>query len=211
MVCIGIPVCRPLYKRWIDKLLTSCSKSASGASSCWKQQKQQGADGSNKPAGPVYGLRTFGGSTMPGASQFRPETTEGETSSDAAGLDGGHKGGGGGHRWLPRAGGNKLHKVGTVGGAVTTSGGAGKDQKAWDDGFSEVRLGINGPFNEATAVGGAGWNDSEEEILGSEFRPGGRRAGSRRRQSDLESGRHGRTGIQVTEEWRIYRPGELDR
>ena len=202
MICIGIPVCRPLYKRWMDKVLTYRSKSASGASAYRKQQK--GGDGSNKPSGPVYGFRTFGGSTMPGASQFRPEATEGETSSGAAGSDGGH-------RWLPGGGGRRLHKVAAVRGEVTTDGGSITYKKEWGDGFAEIRLGINGPFNEATAVGGACWNDSEEEILGCEFRPGGRKPGSKTRQSDLESGRHRRTGIQVTEEWRIDRPGELDR
>lgn len=211
MVCIGIPVCRPLYKRWIDQLSTYRSNSGSGASG-YRKQQQQGGDGSNKPSGPVYGLHTFGGSTMPGASQFRPETTEGETSSDTAGSDGGRKGGGG-HHWLPRGGGGegRLHKVGAMRGEVTTGGGGGKGNKEWDDGFGELRLGINGPFNEATAVGGADWNGSEEEILGGEFRPGGRGPGPKKRQRDLESGRNGRTGIQVTEEWRIDRPGALDR
>ena len=112
---------------------------------------------------------------------------------------------------MPGGGGRRLHTVGAVRGEVTTDGGGIKYKKGWEDGFGEARLGINGPFNEATAVGGAGWSDSEEEILGCEFRPGGRSPGSKTRQSDLESGRHRKTGIRVTEEWRIDRAGELDR
>lgn len=70
------------------------------------------------------------------------------------------------------------------------------------------KVAIAGPFNEATAVGGNGWNGSEEEILGEEFRDG--QGGADKRRSDVESGaaaagssRAAAGGIHVTEEWRV--------
>jgi len=140
---------------------------------------------------------------MPGASQWRPETKEGESSSDAVSETGRKS-------WRGYSlGGSRLHKVGKVGGGSVSD----SDKKqGWNDGdeFDEVRLGVNGPFNRATAVGGADWNGSEEEILGLDFRSNG----CKKRHSDLESGRaygHGKTSIQVTDEWRVDRSGKLDR
>jgi hypothetical protein len=188
MVCIGIPICRPLYKQWLDKLFTYGSGNASGG---YKKQSGDPSGRSGERSGPRYGLRTFGGSTMPGTSQWRPETTEGESSgSDVGSLGGGD---GAGKR---------------NGGAVT--GADNKNNKSGAGIVEEVTLGINGPFNEATAVGGANWkNGSEEEILGSEFRTAtveGRAPGGGRRNNDLESGRgaHGvGPSIQVTVEWSV--------
>lgn len=59
MVCIGIPVCRPLYKRWLEKFASNLSGTNSG-------YKKHGSSS----RGPRYGLRTIGGSTMPGATQW---------------------------------------------------------------------------------------------------------------------------------------------
>ncbi|KAK4171451.1 hypothetical protein QBC36DRAFT_366486 [Triangularia setosa] len=59
MICIGVPVIRPLYKDFINKL-SRATRSTSG----YKKQ-----------APSRYGLKTFGGSTMPGASR-REENSE---------------------------------------------------------------------------------------------------------------------------------------
>ncbi|KAK4641122.1 hypothetical protein QC761_609580 [Podospora bellae-mahoneyi] len=69
MICIGVPVVRPLYKGFIDKLTSRATRSTSG----YKKQ-----------SGPRYGLKTFGGSTMPGASRWHAETTDGEEGDDKA-------------------------------------------------------------------------------------------------------------------------------
>lgn len=73
MICIGVPVVRPLYKGFINKLISRATRSTSG----YKKQAP----------GPRYGLKTFGGSTMPGASRLQAETTdreEGDEDSKAA-------------------------------------------------------------------------------------------------------------------------------
>ncbi|KAK4642672.1 hypothetical protein QC761_0086920 [Podospora bellae-mahoneyi] len=57
MICIGVPVVRPLYKGFINKLISRATRSTSG-------YKKQAPD-------PPYGLKTFGGSPMPGASQWQ--------------------------------------------------------------------------------------------------------------------------------------------
>jgi hypothetical protein len=54
MVCIGIPVCRPLYKRWLQQL----SSSADG---------KQGYSKSKRSDQGVYTHHTIGGSNFPGA------------------------------------------------------------------------------------------------------------------------------------------------
>ena len=122
MICIGIPVCRPLYKRFLDKLT---SRDSSG-------YKKQG-DSLQTPA-PSYGLRTFGGSPMPNRSGWNSA------------------------------------KDGKSQGSVT-------DNDAAD--FQSVKLGIDGPFTEARAVGGRSVpdNNSDEDILGDEYRQGHQRHG----------------------------------
>ncbi|KAF6824337.1 hypothetical protein CMUS01_10283 [Colletotrichum musicola] len=61
MVCIGIPIARPLYKRYLDKL-------TSRDTSKYRHQSE----------GASYGLRTFGGSTMhPGPGKDGGETSDG--------------------------------------------------------------------------------------------------------------------------------------
>lgn len=206
MICIGIPVCRPLYKRWLEKLSTYRSRSGTASSGYQRQQhKDQNGEGSD---GPRYGLRTFGGGTMPGASQWRPQTGGEDNSNDAI-SESRRKSWRRGYS----LGGTRLHMVGKVG-ETSDSDSDPKQGRKHGDEFGEVRLGINGPFNHATAVGGAGWNASEEEILGFELRVGGRGSGCKKRQSDLESGRahgHGKTSIQVTDEWRVDRSGTMDK
>ncbi|KAK4149178.1 hypothetical protein C8A00DRAFT_47148 [Chaetomidium leptoderma] len=180
MICIGIPVCRPLYKRWLDKLSTNRSGGASGYR---KQEQGQQSGSNNRP----FGMQTFGGGAMPGAAQppWRPETTEGESSGDDTSENG---------------------VKGAAGGAVDK----GLKQQGGNNGSAEARRDIATPFSEAIAVGGAGWNGSEEEILGSEFRADDRGPPpSRKRGSHPDSGGkghgHGKASIQVTEEWRVDR------
>ncbi|KAK4194408.1 hypothetical protein QBC40DRAFT_34878 [Triangularia verruculosa] len=62
MICIGIPVVRPLYKGFLEKL-SSNARSTSG----YKKQTRSGQR---------YGLKTIGGSTMPGASRLESEATD---------------------------------------------------------------------------------------------------------------------------------------
>ncbi|KAK4203783.1 hypothetical protein QBC40DRAFT_315478, partial [Triangularia verruculosa] len=64
MICIGLLIILPLYKDFINNLISRATRSTSG----YKKQAP----------GPQYGLRTFGGSTMPGASRRQTETTDGE-------------------------------------------------------------------------------------------------------------------------------------
>ncbi|KAF6785191.1 hypothetical protein CSOJ01_15634 [Colletotrichum sojae] len=60
MVCIGIPIARPLYKRYLDKL-------TSRDTSKYRHQSEAAS----------YGLRTFGGSTMhPGKGKDGGETSD---------------------------------------------------------------------------------------------------------------------------------------
>ncbi|KAK3940295.1 hypothetical protein QBC46DRAFT_127916 [Diplogelasinospora grovesii] len=152
MICIGIPVCRPLYKRFLDRLL---SKGNSG-------YQKQGASN-----GPRFGLRTFGGSAMP-------------------------------NRWESNADG-KSQVSHTTSGTDNGPGGSGANNGS----FTDVKLGINGPFTETRAMAGrvAPDNHSDEEILGEEFRR------SQVRGSDPERGMTsgGNAAIQVTEEWRVTR------
>jgi hypothetical protein len=61
MICIGIPVCVPLYKRYREK-------STAGDTSNYRQQSEGG----------VYGLKTIGGSTLrPGAATNNNYTSGG--------------------------------------------------------------------------------------------------------------------------------------
>ncbi|KAK3294502.1 uncharacterized protein B0H64DRAFT_188895 [Chaetomium fimeti] len=170
MVCIGIPICRPLYKQWLDRMLSYGYGSGVGSGGYQKQKGRSGEDNSHRG----YGLRTFGGGTMPGrahqAGSHPNNNAAGDSSSDII-SDTDSKGGAGGA------------------GAATLSG---------------AKVGMDGPFHEATAVGGLEWNGSEEEILGSESRV-------KTAVSDVEAGRHGqrhgqkKQSIQVTEQWSVDR------
>ncbi len=70
MICIGIPVCRPLYKQVLSRYTTHSTG----------YQKQG--------AGPRYGLRTFGGGTMPGAPKRSGADSESNNKSQAGEGDG---------------------------------------------------------------------------------------------------------------------------
>lgn len=62
MICIGIPVCRPLYKKYLEKL-------TSRDASKYRNYQDQSEGGS-------YPLKTFGGSTM----RAGPGTKDGDVS-----------------------------------------------------------------------------------------------------------------------------------
>ncbi|KAJ4409992.1 hypothetical protein N0V85_004023 [Neurospora sp. IMI 360204] len=58
MICIGIPVCRPLYKSFFNKIISSRNGTSRG------YQKQSGGGGATGHVG----LRTIGGGAIPGRS-----------------------------------------------------------------------------------------------------------------------------------------------
>ncbi|EAQ87745.1 hypothetical protein CHGG_04364 [Chaetomium globosum CBS 148.51] len=146
MICIGIPICRPLYKQWLDRVLSYGSGIGSGG---YQKQKGQGQSGEiNSHRG--FGLRTFGGSTMPGRAHRSAEPNAAPDSSSDIASDTDSKDGAGGA------------------GAVGSSGQTHKRGPPGDN------LGAGAPFHEATVVGGLEWNGSEEEILGADSRGGGR-------------------------------------
>ncbi|KAM6519004.1 hypothetical protein FALCPG4_012660 [Fusarium falciforme] len=67
MICIGIPVCRPLYKKYLEKL-------TSRDGSKYRNYQDRSERGS-------YPLKTFGGSTMrPGQDTKDGDTSDGEDS-----------------------------------------------------------------------------------------------------------------------------------
>lgn len=92
MVCIGIPVCRPLYKRWLDSYWATSIHSRPGNDRFRKHESfmatTHGAGGFDVSAGGPAGLvplRTIGGSAlspMVGAPLNRCAATKGSTSSD---------------------------------------------------------------------------------------------------------------------------------
>ncbi|KAL7942899.1 hypothetical protein V8C42DRAFT_141823 [Trichoderma barbatum] len=55
MVCIGIPVCRPLYRDWLTGLSTARGSSGTGGGSGWMKNKDQSGDN-------MFSLHTIGGS-----------------------------------------------------------------------------------------------------------------------------------------------------
>ncbi|KAH6856277.1 hypothetical protein B0I37DRAFT_351358 [Chaetomium sp. MPI-CAGE-AT-0009] len=173
MVCIGIPICRPLYKQWLDRMLSYGSGIGSGGYQKQKGQERSGEDSSRRG----YGLRTIGGSTMPGRA--RRDT---EPSANAAAGD----------------------SSSDIISDTDSKGGAGAAGAA---GPSGTKVGLDAAaFHEATVVGGMEWNGSEEEILGSEARARTAgsddvEAGNGHGQ------RHGqkKQSIQVTEQWSVDR------
>ncbi|KAK1757985.1 hypothetical protein QBC47DRAFT_131799 [Echria macrotheca] len=168
LICIGIPVCRPLYKRMFQRLFGDIATSSSG------YHKQSDAKGASSLA-----LRTIGGGMV--------------------GPDG-----------------KPLPKNMTPGTSVHTA-----DNKSGDEAsFSDVKLGVNGPFTHTTVGRGSrnegdqhshradADNASDEEIL-DEYR----RSQMQRKDSDVEEGRRQRGGgeprtshgIVVTETYRVER------
>jgi hypothetical protein len=75
MVCIGIPVCRPLYRQYLDRLTSN------GSHGNRYQKQGSGIDSNGTP------LRTFGGSTMPG--NLTDDGEQGILSSPRGGRGGG--------------------------------------------------------------------------------------------------------------------------
>lgn len=68
MICIAVPVCRPLYNRFLDKFTSRGTGS---------YQRQNGSG-----QGPVFALHTFGGSTLlprGGQGKKRNSSSEGES------------------------------------------------------------------------------------------------------------------------------------
>lgn len=173
LICIGIPVCRPLYKRAFRRIFGETS-------SAGYHKQSGGADGSNSVP-----LRTIGG---------------GLVGPDGKPVVVGKRGAGDSH----------ATGTGTRQNTKTDKEGDGSDGIS----FSEVKLGVNGPFTRTT-VGrgrrGSVDNTSDEEILGEEFR---RSQVQRRSEEDRETtvaggGRAPRTahgqGIMVTETYRVER------
>lgn len=163
LICIGIPVCRPLYKRVFQRIL--------GETSSAGYHKQSAGNDSSSLA-----LRTIGGGLI--------------------GPDG---------KPIPKKG---------PAGSTTTGNNNPSDKSAADDSsFTEVKLGVNGPFTHTT-VGRGSRNDrldpdnaSDEEIL-DEYR----RSQMQRKSSDVEEARSrhdrsgaGQKGIVVTETYRVER------
>lgn len=188
MICIGIPICRPLYKQWLDRMLSYGSGIGSGGYQKQNGQGHSGEDHSRRG----YGLRTFGGGTMPGrahrsaAAATEPNAAGADSSSDIV---------------------SDTDSKDRVGGGV----GAGAVASSSDQGHKRSpssgrgNLGADAPFHEATVVGGLEWNGSEEEILGADSR-------GKTGVSDVESGRgqgqrHGlkKQSIQVTDQWSVDR------
>ncbi|KAK3376498.1 hypothetical protein B0T24DRAFT_221134 [Lasiosphaeria ovina] len=170
LICIGIPVCRPLYKRMFKRL-------RNGEGSSGGYHKQSGSNNNNNPHqnDSSYVLRTIGGG--------------------AVGADG---------KPLP------LKKAASASGTVNTATDNDGGKRNSDDiSFTDVKIGVNGPFTRTTVGRGrrssVADNTSDEEIL-DEYRQSQRQ--QQRRPSDLEDG-EGRTkpphGITVTESYRVER------
>lgn len=183
LICIGIPVCRPLYKRAFRRIFGETSSSAGYR----KQSNNHDGGASNSVP-----LRTIGGGLI---------------GPDGKPIPGSKKHGGGG------------------GGGASTGGNTGTNTAVDRDGegsdgisFSEVKLGVNGPFTRTTVGrgrrGSGGDNTSDEEILGEEYRrshlQSARRSDEERETTVTGGGRgahrlgHGQ-GIMVTETYRVER------
>lgn len=183
LICIGIPVCRPLYKRAFRRLW--------GESAAAGYRKQSGG---NDGDGSSHALRTIGGGLLGPDGKPLPKklTAKGQSSN------------GGGSR-----------------GATLVTG---KNDSNDDISFSDVKLGVNGPFTRTTVGRGRndsnGDNTSDEEIL-DEYRRNTMHA--TQSATDIEQGRednmhehghghgngyehgHGHNGIMVTESYRVER------
>lgn len=198
MICIGIPICRPLYKSFFDRIFgtTSGGRSGRGGGGGGYQKQSGPGFGGSRSADPGagLGLRTIGGGVIAGrsggaggsANKSRGDR-DGDDDSDEFVLDREGK---------------------TTPGRGPGSSGSGSDA---------------GPFNDANAassvtVGQVGMdNRSEESILGEGYKREKNGGGG----VDLERGEGlgyggqngnghrnsgGKTaGIQVTEEWHVTR------
>ncbi len=178
LICIGIPVCRPLYKRAFRRIF--------GETSSAGYHKQSGGVDGNSNSLP---LRTIGGGLV------------GADGKPVVGGGSGKRGGG------TTASG---HNTGSNNTCVDREG-EGSDGIS----FSEVKLGVNGPFTRTTVGRGRRTsvdNTSDEEILGEEFRRSQvqGRSDEERETTVTGGGRnirsgHGQQGIMVTETYRVER------
>ncbi|KAK4096346.1 hypothetical protein N658DRAFT_511291 [Parathielavia hyrcaniae] len=202
LICIGIPVCRPLYKRAFRLLLGEISSSSQGY-----QKQSAGPDGNgNNSRSLSVPLRTIGGGLV---------DADGRPISNVQGQSAARKGGG----TNKNAGGRDMDTAvdGLDDDDKNTGSGSGDDAIS----FSEVKLGVNGPFTRTTVGrgrsgsssagdggGGGGGGDnnaSDEEILDEYRRRSQVRSG--RRSDDERTTRpgHGNHGIMVTETIRVER------
>ncbi|KAK3303642.1 uncharacterized protein B0T15DRAFT_402521 [Chaetomium strumarium] len=175
LICIGIPVCRPLYKRAFRRLFGASSyynNSGGYQKQSNSHQPQQNNNNSNSVP-----LRTIGGGLVD--ADGKPVVLVSKRSKKTQGDSGNGSGSGSG------------------------SGGADADrdedvEDSTDEvSFSDVKLGVNGPFTRTTVGRGkrssvvvGGDNSSGEEILGDEYRRNQMMMGcsSRGRRSDEEGG-----------------------
>jgi hypothetical protein len=181
LICIGIPVCRPLYKRAFRRLFGEISSAG--------YRKQSGGKDEENNSVP---LRTIGG---------------GLVGTDGKPIVGSKK-------QQPSAN-NSRNKTGLDDTCVDKTTNGSTD----DVSFSDVKLGVNGPFTRTTVRGRTEGSDnaSQEEILGDEYRRSqiqtGRRSDEERDSASAGSGGarapppnpHGQNGIMVTETYRVER------
>ncbi|EAA33354.2 hypothetical protein GE21DRAFT_5928 [Neurospora crassa] len=191
MICIGIPVCRPLYKSFFEKIISS--RNGSGG-----YQKQQSGGASQS-----LGLRTIGGGVIPGRSGGHDSKNKSrpgrDDESDEFELQR--------ERTMPESSGSD---------GLGLHGPAGTGQSPFNDANA-----ISGSSATVAVgrVGGMD-NRSEESILGEEYRRGhgksngdlergegpgpGQAQGAGHWGNKRSSGGKGAV-IQVTEEWHVTR------
>jgi hypothetical protein len=205
LICIGIPVCRPLYKRAFRRLFGE-SSAASSSSGGYRKQSNNNAPHGGSSSNAAVPLRTIGGGLVD--AEGRPLSV-GARKAAAAAAGVGENG---------KRGRFRLGSWGKDGHADEKEGsdvGDGDGTSADDVSFSEVKLGVAGPFTRTTvgrgrrsrSGGRGGGNASDEEIL-DEYRRNQRDA-----EGDSPSARggeharrgHGHHGIMVTETYRVER------
>lgn len=190
LICIGIPVCRPLYKRAFRRMFGESSFSAnypSGKKSENTGENSKSGDNNKRNSVP---LRTIGGGLIGsdgkplqrGHARNSRHMTDDDTVVDIE---------------------RDLHQHDSRGGAGSSSD---------DVSFTDVKLGVNGPFTTTTVGGG---NDLEHgagrrESAGGNGHVGGHASDEEmleeyRNRGDVEQGGVGHNGIMVTETYRVER------
>ncbi|CAP66972.1 uncharacterized protein PODANS_4_5490 [Podospora anserina S mat+] len=175
LICIGIPVCRPLYKRAFRRLL--------GESTSGYHKQSGGKDGQ----GSSHALQTIGGGVL--GSDGKPISKKlAQSQQVSANKDG----------------------------RTTVTG---QNESTDDISFTDVKLGVDGPFTRTTVGrgrdGSAGnGNSSDEEILNEYRRSQMDDHNGRVVRVDVENGRvqhgehsqaHNHNGIMITETYRVER------
>ncbi|KAK4156596.1 hypothetical protein C8A00DRAFT_40981 [Chaetomidium leptoderma] len=198
LICIGIPVCRPLYKRAFRRIFGE-------SSSAGYQKQSAGQDGNGNPDNGNGGgggdsnsvpLRTIGGGLV--GADGKPIVGSAAASK---------KGTGGGKGGMN----NSMTATNMTSTLVDKDGTGSSDDNI---SFSEVKIGVNGPFTKTTVgrgsgggrrsnSGGGGGNASDEEIL-NEYRRSQMRSG-RSDEGREGGGVVGHDGILVTETYRVER------